>query len=376
MPPIAAFLNRLRPLARSLPWLAGTLFLLLLGGCRTTPPVTLQRYEFQQPHMGTVFTLTFYAPDSTAALAAAQAASTRIQELNDLLTDYDPGSELMRLSRSPTNQPIPVHADLFPILQAAQHLARISDGAFDVTVGPYVRQWRRARRNGQLPTPENLARAGQAVGWQKLALDPRHQTATLLAPNLQLDLGGIAKGWAADAALETLRQHGCPRAMVAASGDIAVGDPPPGAPGWRVGLGLPGAADTRTARELMLANAAVSTSGDTEQFLELDGVRYSHIVDPRTGLGVTNRLQVSVVARRAAQTDPLATVVCVLGEAAGVRLINNLPDTAALVIQRNSGLPVVIESTRFPAWRQPPGLVNGDNHRQPGRGRERGAATQ
>ena len=307
--------------------------------------------------MGTVFTLTFYAPDSAAALIAAQAASARVQQLNDVMTDYDPESELMRLSRSPTNQPVPLSDDLFAILAESQRLAEISGGAFDTTVGPLVRQWRRARRNGQLPSPENLARAAQSVGWQKLRLDPATRTATLLAPNMQLDLGGIAKGWAADAALETLRQHGCPRAMVAASGDIAVGDPPPGTKGWRVGLGIPGAADTRTARELLLANAAVSTSGDTEQFLEVAGVRYSHIVDPRTGLGLTNQLQASVLARHAAQTDPLATAVCVLGESAGLALINELPGTAALVVLRPSGTTVLRQSERFPAWLQTQGEV-------------------
>lgn len=333
----------------AMPWLLALWCLLVpASGCRTAPrDEALQRFEFQQPHMGTVFTLTFYARDSVAALAAAQAASTRIQELNDLMTDYDPESELMRLSRSPTNQPVPVSAELFAILEAAQHLSRLSDGAFDVTVGPYVRYWRRARRNGQLPSPENLARAAQSVGWQKLQLDPASRSVTLLAPNMQLDLGGIAKGWAADAALATLREQGCPRAMVAASGDIALGDPPPGARGWRVGLGLPGSRDSATSRDLLLANTAVSTSGDTEQFTLIGGIRYSHIVDPRTGLGLTNQLQASVVAPRAGQTDPLATTICVLGWPASANLVDTQHGAAAVVIAPSAEGPVLRESSRF-----------------------------
>jgi thiamine biosynthesis lipoprotein len=326
------------------------LLALALCGCRTAPSTAAgQRYQFQQPHMGTLFTLTLYAANEAAATTAAGAAAARIEELSRTMTDYDPESELMRLSRSPTSQPVPLSADLFAILQQSQQFAQLSSGAFDITVGPYVRHWRRARRTGQLPSPEVLARAAESVGWQKLRLDAAARTATLLAPNMQLDLGGIAKGWAADAALATLRQHGCPRAMVAASGDIAVGDPPPGTKGWRVGVGIPGAADTRTARELLLANAALSTSGDTEQFVEIGGTRYSHILDPRTGLGLTNHVQASVIAPCAAQTDPLATAVCVLGWRAGLAIINAQPYTAALVILRANGANVLLESTRFPA---------------------------
>jgi thiamine biosynthesis lipoprotein len=149
---------------------------------------------------------------------------------------------------------------------------------------------------------------------------------------MQLDLGGIAKGYAGDQALRTLRAAGIGAALVAASGDLAIGDAPPGTRGWRVGIGLPDRADNKLARQLLLANAAVSTSGDTEQFVELDGVRYSHILDPRTGVGLTNRVQASVIARHATATDALATTVCVLGPELGLKLVDRLGDTSALVL--------------------------------------------
>ena len=333
---------------------ACALAMLVLVGCRTVESgASLQRFEFQQPHMGTLFRLTLFATNAASAQAAAQAASVRVEELSALMTDYDPESELMRLSRAPTNQPVAVSPELFRVLVFAQRMAFLSGGAFDITVGPYVRHWRRARRTGQLPSPEALTRAAQSVGWTKLVLDPGPRTATLLAPNMQLDLGGISKGWAADAALQTLREHGCARAMVAASGDIAVGDSPPGARGWRVGLGLPGAPDTATARQLLLRNAAVSTSGDTEQFLEVDGVRYSHILDPRTGLGLTNLMQASLIAPNASTTDPLATAVCVLGWDQGLALINRLPNVAALIILRTPERRVILESPKFRDWLEP-----------------------
>src|SRR5204863_5100341 len=126
-----------------------------------------------------------------------------------------------------------VSDELFDILQKSQRVAELSDGAFDVTVGPVVRLWRRARRTGELPDSEMLTRARTSVGWKKLHLNAREKAVTLTAPNMQLDLGGIAKGYAADAALAVLKEHGISRALVAASGDIAVGDAPPGLSGWK-----------------------------------------------------------------------------------------------------------------------------------------------
>ena len=307
--------------------------LVLCAGCQTAPPAAhRQRCEFQSPHMGTLFTITLYAPNTNAAAQTARAAFKRIAALERTMTDYDPDSELMRLCRSPVGQPVQVSPDLFDVLAQAQRLARLSNGAFDVTVGPYVRLWRRTRRTGVRPPSEALQKAAQSVGWEKLRLDPATSTVTLLATNMQLDLGGIAKGYAGDQALRTLRAAGIGAALVAASGDLAIGDAPPGTRGWRVGIGLPDRADNKLARQLLLANAAVSTSGDTEQFVELDGVRYSHILDPRTGVGLTNRVQASVIARHATATDALATTVCVLGPELGLKLVDRLGDTSALVL--------------------------------------------
>ena len=323
--------------------------LLLLAGCATVPPIpTLQRCEFRSPHMGTLFTITLYAPDSAVGAAAADAAFQRVAVLERMMTDYDPESELMRLSRSPVSQPVPVSPDLFAVLARSQELSALSGGAFDVTIGPSVRLWRRARRTGALPADAALQKAHAAVGWQKLRLDAARQTITLLATNMQLDLGGIAKGYAADAALKTLRAARLPRALVAASGDLAIGDAPPGERGWRVGVGVPDTTDAQLSRQLLLANAAVSTSGDTEQSVEIAGQRYSHIVNPHTGLGLTNRLQATIIARHTTDTDALATTVCVLGLERGLALIRQLPHTSALVIGKRGDKWEVLTSGRLP----------------------------
>jgi thiamine biosynthesis lipoprotein len=150
---------------------------------------------------------------------------------------------------------------------------------------------------------------------------------------MRLDLGGIAKGYAADAAIEVLRSHGIDRALVAASGDIAVAKAPPGKKGWSVEIsGL----NERLKRPLLLEDAAVSTSGDTEQFIEVDGVRYSHIVSPWTGLGLTNRIQATIISRHATTTDALGTAVCVLGAKRGLKVVNSISRTGALVVTKNT----------------------------------------
>lgn len=305
------------------------------------------RFEFKQPHMGTLFTITLYAPEEDEARQASEAVFAKIAALERIMTDYDPESELMRLCQQPVGQAVRVSDELFEVLQKGQRLAELTEGAFDVTVGPVVRLWRRARRTETLPSPELLAKARAAVGYRKLRLDPVAQTVTLTVPNMQLDLGGIAKGYAADKALEVLKKHGLPRALVAASGDIAIGDSPPGQRGWRIGVGALEGGSAGLAKNLRLRNAAVSTSGDTEQFVEIEGVRYSHIVDPRTGLGLTERLQVTVIARHAGDTDSFATAVSILGAKRGLTLVESQPGMAALILLKDGDRTEMFESRRF-----------------------------
>jgi thiamine biosynthesis lipoprotein len=171
---------------------------------------------------------------------------------------------------------------------------------------------------------------------------------------MQLDLGGIAKGYSADKALEVLARRGTPSALVAASGDIAIGDPPPGKRGWRVGVGAFDSNRLDLASNLLLRNAAVSTSGDTEQFAEIGGKRYSHIVDPRTGLGLTERLQVTIIAKHATETDSFATAVSIIGVERGLALVESQQGMAALILRKDGDQAEVFESRRFKRIPQAP----------------------
>jgi len=311
------------------PRVAGIFLLMLAVGCQTTKPsldADLARFEFASPHMGTMFSITLYASNHTAASQAAEAAFHRIAQLEDVTSDYVADSELMRLCASPPGEPVVVSDDLWRVLHRSLELSLATDGAFDITAGHFSRLWRFSRKRGELPSATALAAASDTLGVQHVHLDAATRTVTLMRPNMRLDLGGIAKGFSADEALIVLNQSGINRALVAASGDIRAGDPPPRKAGWEVAI-----AGTDL-KPMVVSNAAVSTSGDTEQFVEIGGVRYSHIVSPFTGLGLTNRIQATVLAPDATTSDALATACCVLGPERGPALLKTQPGVSGWVI--------------------------------------------
>jgi thiamine biosynthesis lipoprotein len=186
--------------------------------------------------MGTLIRIKLYAESEQQASSAFRAAFDRIAQLDNALSDYKPDSELNRICRSPAGIPVKADPDLFRVLTASVALSNETGGAFDVTLGPVIRLWRQARVDHRLPSPDALAKAALRSGYRKLHLDPSAHTVVLDLPGMQIDLGAIAKGYAADAALSTLAQSGIRHALVAASGDLAIGDPPPGQRGWRVGV--------------------------------------------------------------------------------------------------------------------------------------------
>lgn len=311
-------------------------------GVRHAAAESLARFEFREPHMGTQFRLTFYAEGEDAANRAAKVAFDRVRQLNSILSDYDSESELSRLSRTAgSGMTVRLSTELFTVLAASQKLAQKTQGAFDVTVGPLVKLWRRARRSGKLPEEEKLTQAGESVGYRWLELEDDPPAALLKQSDMRLDLGGIAKGYAADEALAVLARHGITRAMIDAGGDLAVGAPPPEKDGWRIGV-APLKADARPSRYLSVHHCGVATSGDAFQYVEIDGHRHSHILDPRTGLGLTTRSSVTVIAPDAMTADSLASALSVLGPQASKKLIADRAKTEFLfVARRKDGLEII-----------------------------------
>lgn len=279
--------------------------------------------------MGIDARLVVYAPDRPAAERACTAAFARIAALDTIMSDYRPDSELMRLCARAGGPAVKVSPDLFIVLRRAQQVSRESAGAFDVTVGPLIQLWRKARKTSVLPEPAEIEHARSLVGWQKVKLDEKAHTVRLTVPGMKLDLGGIGKGYAGDAAQKVLKQQGITRALVEMGGDIVVTDPPPGAEGWTIRV--PNAGDDKGPADLHLANRAISTSGDTEQFVVIGGKRYSHIVDPRTGQALTSRVEVSVLAPNGLTSDPLSKVVSILGVEERTKLLKAYPGTTAYV---------------------------------------------
>ena len=267
--------------------------------------------------MGVRVRVVVYA-DSATGSRAASAAFARIAELDAALSDYRAGSEINRLADR-AGDAVRVGEDLYAVLELALRLARESGGAFDPTAGSLTQLWRAARQSGTLPAPHMLESARAHIGPEKVALDSAARTVRLAEPGMRLDLGAIAKGYVLDEALRTLGRAGVRRALVEAGGDIAVGDPPPGRQGWRIEV--PGATGELARRAAALTNAAIATSGSAEQFVVIRGVKYSHVVDPRTGLGLTNGLSATVIAENGALADALATTATILGAEAGQAFI-------------------------------------------------------
>jgi len=304
--------------------------------------MALQLFEAVEPHMGTLVSIKLYAADETQARAAFRAAFDRIAQIDAALSDYLPDSELNRICREAVGRPVHASADLFEVAAAAQQLARETDGAFDITSGALTHLWREARKRQRVPDASAIEAARLRCGYPKLHVDAIRHTLELDSPDMQLDVGGIAKGYAADQALAALSKLGIHSALVAASGDLAFSGAPPGEHGWKIGVdALDG--------PLLLTDAAVSTSGGSEQHLDAAGARYSHIVDPKTGMGLTSEASVTIVARHGIDADAAATAVSVLGRDRGLVFIRRRPDLAALIVTKdNSGHYECVASPGFP----------------------------
>lgn len=308
----------------------------------------LTQYRFSQPHMGTNCQIILYSMNKEEASRGANAAFLRMKQLDGIMSDYNQESELRQLCARSGTGPVLVGEDLFKVLTRAREVSELSGGAFDVTVGPVVKLWRRARKSIQMPDKDELEAALKLVDYQAMVLDPSKKTVWLKKTGMLLDLGGIAKGYAAEESLNVLKKMGISSALVAMGGDVAMGDPPPNTKGWKVGIAPVLEEGDAASRYMVLSNCAVSTSGDTEQYVELGGKRYSHLVNPHTGIGLSERISVTIVAPHGIDSDSLTKVVSILGVAKGMELAAKLPGISCRVVTRKNDLLEVKKSENFP----------------------------
>ena len=284
-------------------------FLLLVIGCwgNVLLGQEMQRYSFEQPKMGTLFHLEFYATSDRLAQLAAQECFARVDSLNAIFSDYDSNSELSKLQYGKQT----VSQDLFVVLAKAQEVAQKTNGAFDISIGPLSKLWRRAFRQMELPIKNKIQSTLSRVDYQQIKLEAPN-IVHLKKQNLKLDAGGIAKGYALDEMARILRKHNITAYLLDGGGDLLIGNPPPQLQGWQVNIPIAIKDEEIKYQNIIAKNTAIATSGDTYRYLEWEGKRYSHLIDPRTGFGVSHRRMVMTNARTAMEADVLASVFCIV----------------------------------------------------------------
>jgi FAD:protein FMN transferase len=299
--------------------------------------------------MGTMFRIEMYAASKSQASTAADAAFDRAEELEQIMSDYRVDSELERLDRIGFAAPVAVSSDLYDVLAMSIKTSELSGGVFDVSVGPLVQLWRAARKTGRLPDRAEIIKAKALVDYRNIELDPAAHTVFLKRAGMQLDLGAIGKGYAADQMLAVLKSQGIDHAMVEAGGEVIVSAPPPGTTGWKVGIDTADSDAGAPPCTLLLHDAAVSTSGDEHQFLELNGHRYSHVINPQTGWALEGENSTTVVARDSATADSLGTALSLMPVSEGMRAIESLPEVSVLWVRQENGAWKHYASRGFPA---------------------------
>jgi thiamine biosynthesis lipoprotein len=290
-----------------------------------------KRYSFEKGLMGSPFKLVVYAPnDSIAELAAAKAFG-RVEELNEIMSDYRDGSEINRLSaQSGSGKWVPVSKDLFEILDISLSVSKKTKGAFDVTLGPVVQMWRHATRKGIFPAQEEIAAAMQKTGYSKMKLNRKASSVLLTQKGMRLDIGGLGKGFAAEEAIKEVKKLGITSAMMDAGGKIVLTNPPPGTDGWNINISN----GSDSLKALKLSNISLATSGPTYRYMEYNGVRYSHIVDPVTGIGLLFHVRTTAICPNGTISDALATAFSVAGIEKTKKMVRKFPGTTVWLVER------------------------------------------
>ncbi len=269
------------------------------------------RFEYTHQQMGTQIRLVLYTTNNDKADSVASLAFNRIDALNEKLSDYLENSELSLLANQ-VKKEVEVSDDLFRVLTKAIEISEATNGAFDISAGPLIQLWKKTQKTKILPSKLQLEIAKQNVGYTNIQF-PKENVVLLNTSAMQLDLGGIGKGFAADEVITVLESNGIRSALVDMGGDIRVSNPPPGKEHWVLAFSYFNEVGKEVIKKIRLKNAAVATSGDLFQFVEIDGVRYSHIINPHTGMALNNSVQVTTITNNATEADAFASAFSVMG---------------------------------------------------------------
>jgi thiamine biosynthesis lipoprotein len=316
------------------------IFILLLP---FTLSAQLKRFHFTQNKMGSPFNIILYCSDSAEAKELARQSYLLVDSLTDIFSDYSSSSEVGRLAQQKTYQQQRVSDELLNMLVRSREAWIKSDKTFDVTVGSLTQLWRKTKNEKRFPSGDEIKSAKQATGFNNLVLNISANTILFKKKEMRLDFGGIVKGYAAQKVIDYLQSKNITHALADAGGDIAMSDAPPGKNGWSIGINLPEQENELWDKKLELKNCSVATSGDVYRFTLHNGKKYSHIIDPRSGYGVTSQRNVTVIAKDGATADWLATACSILPVEKALALARK--ENAALFIASLNNEKMIIHKT-------------------------------
>lgn len=304
--------------------------------CAQQPTKELRRFEYSQPIMGTELKIILYASDKTSVALAVNAVLEELEEQAKPINNYAHTSEVSKLAHAPVDTDIALSRQLGELLYESKRWYDLTDGVFDVTSGSILALWSQSRKQLRVPTQQELAEAKARSGWQKLAMTSssnKYDSLRFLSEGVMVNVSGIATGYLVDIAMKTLHDQGIRSALIDIGGDIIVSEPPPDSEAWTIDIaGLDGGDVVQ--KRISIRNQAVTTSGDLNQFTEIDGVRYSHLVDPIVGAPIPRRTSATVVAKRGIDADAGATALAVLGWERAAPLLKNLPVDQVYIMER------------------------------------------
>ena len=326
----------------------------------STPLLQAQtrKFSYSEMKMGSAFNLIIVSADSNKANHLARKSYELVDSLNHIFSNYDSSSELSKINASAGLLPYKMSTAMLDLVQKSQYAYIQSKGAYDISIGPLSSLWRNARKAKLFPEASTVLATKKLVGLNQVKINKRLGTIFLPNANMQLDFGGIAKGYIAQWVINFLKANGIQQALVDAGGDIVMSGAPLNQQGWLIGVNLPETTDDLLNKKLQLSNCSVATSGDVYQFIEYKGVKYSHIINPLTGYGVTNLRNVTIIAKTGATADWLATACSILPIKEAKQLA--ISHQAALLITTLKNGKLVFEATpSFKNYWQTTNIIQG-----------------
>jgi thiamine biosynthesis lipoprotein len=316
------------------------------------------KYSYSEMKMGSPFHIIIVSTDSVKANHLARKSFQLIDSLNHIFSNYDSSSELSKINAAAGLLPYKMSPAMLDLVQKSQHAYIQSKGAYDISIGPLSSLWRNARKAKLFPEASTVLATKKLVGFAQVKINKRLGTIFLPNADMHLDFGGIAKGYIAQWVINFLKANGIQQALVDAGGDIVMSGPPLNQQGWLIGVNLPETTDQLLNKKLQLSNCSVATSGNVYQFIEYKGVKYSHIINPLTGYGVTNLRNVTIVAKTGATADWLATACSILPIKEAKQLA--ISHQAALLITTLKNGKLVFEATpNFKNYWQTTNIIQG-----------------